>query len=564
MRDGTILRADLYRKQDAPPSPVLLARTPYSKNISAGEFAHRAAAHGYVVVIQDTRGRYDSDGSTNMLTDERDDGYDTIEWAAAQQWSSGVVGMFGSSYVGMTQWLAAMEKPPHLKAIAPFFTTPNFYPVARQGGGFQSAITLWSLGLSVDVMDRHIQAGSAPAEDKDVFTTFVENYRDALSYRPAIAHPLIKRYTPWLLEMLRHPDYDDYWKQISASETLPDLDLPILHLVGWFDLFLGMTVDSYNDLGKTRGKQMTGDNRLIIGPWSHSSFTGVFPDIQFGERSSMLAIDSDGIMLRFFDYWLRNIDNGWAVEPNVQYFLMGDNVWKTTEKWPPAETLMTAMYLHSGGKANTLHGDGTLNWVCPGEELEDRYLCDPRLPVPTRGGQTLLPPDGESENSGPLDQQQIESRLDVLCYTSEPMAEPLEVAGPITATLYASSSAKDTDWIMKLIDVYPDGRALILTEGIVRSRYRHSFEKQELLEPEQVYEFPIDLWATANVFLPGHRIRVEISSSSFPRFEPNTHTGGVIAEEGAADMMPALNRIYHSERYPSHILLPVQPATPSI
>jgi len=324
----------------------------------------------------------------------------------------------------------------------------------------------------------------------------------------------------------------------------------VLNISGWYDIFLWGTFQNYQGMQQRGGTEHARRNqRVIIGPWTHSNFTGSFPEREFGAAASSDALDLTGLQLHWFDRWLKETDNGVDREPPVMLFVMGIDRWRAEADWPLPGTQYRPYCLHSAGRANTLHGDGTLS-----DEPPDVYLYNPLRPVPTVGGQILMP--GGNAN-GPRDQRAVEMRDDVLVYSTPVLERPVEVTGPIELRLFVASSARDTDFTGKLVDVYPDGRAMILTEGILRARYRNSFTAPELLEPDAIYEIRLDLWATANVFLPGHRIRLEVSSSNFPRFDRNSNTGGEIANEAASDYRPAINRIFHDAAHPSRLILPI-------
>jgi putative CocE/NonD family hydrolase len=328
-----------------------------------------------------------------------------------------------------------------------------------------------------------------------------------------------------------------------------------LNLGGWFDLYLGGTLANYQGMKQRGGSADARKPRLIIGPWSHLNTTGTFPERDFGPFSSTAAAGISNAQIRWFNYWLKGIDNGFEQEKPVKIFVMGINQWREEEDWPLPDAHYHPFYLHSAGRANSLTGNGFLSNKQPKDEVEDIYLYDPRNPVPTVGGATLMP--GGQANAGPRDQRSVEQREDVLCYTTGPLQQPVEVTGPVELVLYVSSSAQDTDFTGKLIDVYPDGRAELLTDGILRVRYRESFSHPALMEPGQIYELHIDLAATSNVFLPSHRIRLEITSSNFPRFDRNTNTGGIIATESERDLVQAMNRVHHNSMHPSHLLLQI-------
>jgi putative CocE/NonD family hydrolase len=297
---------------------------------------------------------------------------------------------------------------------------------------------------------------------------------------------------------------------------------------------------------------------LIVGPWAHGDILGMYPERRYGTRAGVDGFDLTGQHLRWFDYWLKGVDTGIQNDKPVRLFIMGLDRWREESDWPLPDTAFTQYYLHSAGHANCATGDGTLSVALPcADETEDVYLYDPRDPVPTMGGATYLPGRQVGANSGPRDQRVLERRRDVLCYSTPELEHDLEVTGPIELVLFASSSALDTDFTGKLVDVYPSGRAEILTDGILRARYRESPAHPVLLEPGRIYEMHLDLWATANVFRAGHRMRLEVSSSNFPRFDRNTNSGGTIASETERDLVQAVNRIYHDPAHPSHVILPI-------
>jgi putative CocE/NonD family hydrolase len=557
MRDGVRLATDVYRLDGASPAPVLLARTPYDKERGAAATGVpfdllRAVQAGYAVVVQDVRGRYASEGAFGAQLQEGADGVDAIAWAAAQPWSAGVVGAFGGSYVGGTQWLPAREQPPALRAMAPAVTPSDLYEgTAYQGGANVLHPLRWVVASIVpeEIRRRAARGEAAPAgaAHPDLAAT--------LAHLPLDDHLLFRDLAPFYADWLAHPTADAYWEPGSPCAWYERVAVPALHITGWYDIFLASTIQNFAGMRRRGGSEHAQRHqRLIIGPWSHSSFSGSFPEREFGPAASEAALDLTGIQLRWFDRWLRGEEDGADREAPVTLFVMGRDAWRTEADWPLPDTRRRPYYLHSAGQANTLHGDGALSTEPPGDEPPDVYLYNPLRPAPTVGGQVLLP--GANAN-GPRDQREVEMRDDVLVYSTAALERPVEVTGPIELRLFAASSARDTDFTGKLVDVYPDGRAIILTEGILRARYRTSFTAPEPLEPEAVYEFRLDLWATANVFLPGHRIRLEVSSSNFPRFGRNSNTGGAIASEAADRYRPAINRVFHDAARPSRLILPI-------
>lgn len=554
MRDGVRLATDVYRLEGAGPAPVLMARTPYNKDAILNGGTNfdilRAVQAGYVVVVQDVRGRYASEGEFNPHFQETEDGVDAFAWAAAQPWSSGVIGTFGGSYLGCTQWLPAREQPPALRAMAPAVTFSDLYDGCIYQGGAKVLHDLrWVAAAIVPAeIERRVARGEAIVEAPSL------EVEAALHELPLASHPLIRSYAAFYHEWLAHPSADAYWTPASPRAGYDRIMAPALNIGGWYDIFLWSTLENYMGMKRRGATEEARRQRLIIGPWTHMNFTGSFPDREFGPAASSAAIDLPGIHLRWFDRWLKGMDNGVDQEPPVMIFVMGADEWRTAPDWPLPETRYRPYYLHSRGGSNSLHEDGWLSTEPPGDEPSDIYLYNPLRPVPTVGGQVILP---GSNAMGPCDQRKVEQRDDVLVYDTPPLERAVEVIGPIELRLFVSSSAPDTDFTGKLVDVHPDGRAIILTEGILRARYRNSLTTPELLEPGAIYELRLNLWATANVFLPGHRIRLEVSSSNFPRFDRNSNTGGVIAQEPRERYQPAVNRIFHDAAHPSCLILPI-------
>lgn len=567
MRDGTVLRADVYRPDSSERLPVLLQRTPYDKSVPRISALllnpMRAARSGYAVVVQDVRGRFASDGEFYTFRNEADDGADTIAWAAAQPWSAGSVGMFGLSYVGATQWLAAITTPPALKTMVPVVTASDYHEGwAYQGGafelGFNASWTLSNLALATYVKRRRAGEAFPPGLQQQYFG-LIDEMCQAFETLPLQDLPLLKEHNlaPYYYDWLQHPTADAYWQQWCIEAQHARVAVPALNVGGWYDIFLGGTIRNY--LGM-RQHGMTPEarqhQRLVIGPWKHGlPLSSVNGDVPFGIMAESFAIDFEGVQLRWYDHWLKGLDNGVRNDAPVRLFVMGANVWREEQEWPLARTQYTRYFLHSRGKANSLRGDGTLSPEDPGGEAPDRFLYDPRHPVPTRGGGLCCWAGALPQ--GAYDQTPVESREDVLVYTTPPLPEDVEVTGPILVTLYAASSAVDTDFTAKLVDVHPSGFAQNLTDGIIRARYRTSTTKAEPLEPGKIYAYTIDLWATSNVFRAGHAIRLEISSSNFPRFDRNPNTGGELGTE--TTLLPALQTIYHDSSHPSHVTLPIIP-----
>jgi len=558
MRDGVLLATDVYRPAGAGPFPVVMMRLPYNKEqpvllFLAGDIL-RVAQAGYAVVVQDCRGTWASEGEFSPYFQEAEDGADAIAWAAAQAWSTGDVGMMGASYYGATQWLAATQAPPALKAIAPFITTDQYFEKwTYQGGAFQLGFMLQWASVTFGVAEavRRFMRGAGDAAGVGSAIGAADAVAANYWHLPLCELPEVANLTPYVKDWLAHPDYDDYWRAAAPCEHYENITTPALNFGGWYDLFLGGTLANYAAMkGRTPQK-------LVIGPWVHGYNGGVYPARNFGLMAHDGVADVTAMQTRWFDHFLKGEANGVLDEPPVKIFVMGPDVWREEADWPLPDTDWQQWYLHSAGSAGTKPADGVLARTTPDKEPADSYLYDPRNPVPTVGGASFLPGLFIAANAGPRDQREVEQRADVLCYTSEVLTADMEVTGPVRLVLYVSSSAMDTDFTGKLVDVHPDGTALILTDGILRARYRESLSTQKLMTPGEVYRLEIDLVATANVFFAGHRIRLEVSSSNFPRFDRNTNSGGVIAQETEADFVRATNTVWHDAVRASHLILPV-------
>jgi len=563
MRDTVTLATDIYRPAEGGPFPVLITRLPYNKDLSQIIFhpmwdVFRLVQAGYAVVIQDTRGRFASEGEFNAFFDEDSDGVDTFAWAASQPWSTGKVGTFGGSYLGYTQWQPAALAPESLIAMAPAITMADLYDgMSYRGGAFELGLDLsWCLTVAPEELQRRVARGQASMTEMMAIMGAMGSLDELYWRTPLIEMPELQGAAPYYFDWLAHPSYDDYWSPRATKEAYEHATVPALHITGWYDYFHGGTLANYRGMRQRGGSTLARTQQhLIIGPWTHTILTGVFPGRTFGLMASVDAADVTGAQVRWFEHWLKGIENGVEQGKRVRLFVMGLDQWREEDDWPLPDTQYRPYYLHSAGRANSATGDGLLSTEAPGDEAEDRYLYDPHRPVPTVGGAALLLID--ALNAGPLDQRAVETRDDVLCYTTPPLERPVEATGPVELVLFVSSSAPDTDFTGKLVDVYPDGRAEILADGILRARYRESLSTPVLMEPGRIYELHIDLWATSNHFKAGHRIRLEVTSSNFPRWDRNSNTGGTIAQESEKDFVPAVNRIHHDHSHPSHLLLPI-------
>ncbi|SDL88392.1 CocE/NonD family hydrolase [Sediminibacillus halophilus] len=553
LRDGVTLYANVYRPDRDGRYPVLLTRHPYNKNLA--DFSHRyldpfrLAASGYVVIIQDVRGRFSSEGQFVPFIHEADDGYDAVEWAANLPYCDGKVGMFGLSYYGFTQLFAAAESPPSLKAVFPAQAGSSIKEdmLFRQGALKYGLFATWMLdSIAPDLIHRECP-DDYPAARKEIETA-LHHINDFYHHVPLIEWPPLLNLGPVLSlyqQFITQEISNVSKSKASIKHRLPSLELPAYHLAGWYDCFLGSTLENYQEMCKAGEEQC-----LIIGPWGHGDFSAVQGERFFGAHSAGDWMnekrDITSLHLEWFDKKLKTATSASGREgAPVQLFVMGIDEWREEKEWPLARTRYTPYYLHSNGKAGVK--TGTLSPMKPGAEPPDHFIYDPANPVPTLGGNGLF---YKGQNTGPCDQRRIEARSDVLVYTSEELKEPLEVTGPIEVVIWAATDAVSTDFTAKLVDVCPDGKSYNITDGIVRGEPI----------PERMTDavcYRLDLWATSNVFLPGHSLRVEISSSNFPRYDVNPNTGNSTIDSEA--MLPASQTIYHDEDHPSYILLPVIP-----
>lgn len=550
MRDGIRLFSNIYRPSSGGKFPAILIRTPYNKNdyCEYSSFPVYAAAKGYVVIIQDVRGRYASEGEFLPYVQETQDGYDAVEWAASLPYVDDKVGMFGCSYLGAVQWLAAIADPPHLTAIFPQCTFADGRHFFYFGGTFDLSWIGWLFDRIPDIKRRRglVKSGKSDEETNPTWETHKWTW---LKFLPMIEFPLLKDFCPYYYEWISHPDDGNFWNFANIRKAHKNVSVPAYNLTGWFDDGYGQPGAIFNYLGmKANGKTEAArkGQKLIIGPWTHcSSESSKSGDLDFGKEAT---IDVDSLAIRWFDYWLKGIDNGIMDEPPVRLFIMGKNQWRDEEDWPLSRAKDIPYYLHSGGSANSYWGNGFLSPEKPAEEKPDHFTYDPSNPVT----------DYFFEIPGARDLRPIESRNDVCVYTLPPLKQDMEVTGPIEAEIYASSSARDTDFVVKLSDVHPDGYSQNITpplSGVIRARYRVSEASPSLLIPGQVTKFKIGLMYTSHVFKKGHRIRVAITSSYFPFIDRNPNAGHPIGLD--SEWVCAEQFVYHEEVYPSKITLPV-------
>ena len=545
MRDGVLLSTDIYLPNSGGPFPALLVRTIYDNQASFYiDWAVSFVEAGYAVVMQDCRGRFDSGGEWEPYIHEADDGYDTQEWIGAQPWCDGNIGTFGVSYVGFTQTLPAPQRSRYVKALVPTVSQQDNYGHWYVDGALQLHVALNFINMA----GRTMQRGSRKLMNSEEF------YRRL----PLVSALDDNVDLPFYRDVIRHYTFDDFWKSYSLRYRYEEVETPAYIITGWYDNLVHEGFKLYRGWSsKARSPEARRLSRLLVGPWSHSNIgsSAPFGTIEFGSESELDIVQEH---IRWYDRRLRSLDNGFDDEPPVRIFVMGKNVWRREQEWPLPGTRYTKYYLHSDGGANSLHGNGSLSTEAPAEapaeESPDRYSYDPQDPVPTLGGQIMA---FQATVSGPWDRRPVERRDDVLVYTTEPLDHDVEATGPVSLTLYASSGATDTDFTGTLVDVHPDGKAIIICEGLLRARFRESIEHPTLMEPGHVYALRVDMWETSNMFKAGHRIRLEVSSSNFPRFDRNLNTGhqpGMDAEMRVADQT-----IYHDAEHASHLTLPVIP-----
>ena len=547
MRDGVKLYADVYRPRREGRFPTLITRTPYGvQRDGMHEAVIRFAQHGYAVVVQDTRGRYESEGAWDPFRNEANDGFDTVEWAAGQAWSNGKVGMHGGSYLGHVQWQAATMAPPHLTTIFPVLASTSIYHnTFFHGGAFKLALAFgWgAVRMPNRIMNPQYwhSEGYAPQELKydQIVWTLPLTELDLASSGQRVG---------FFRDWLKHQSYDSYWKAISDEERLGKVRVPTYSLGGWFDLLVGGTINGFKGVRANGATAAAREGaKLIIGPWGHGP-TRKYGDIDFGPTAMRDLFDLE---LRWNDRHLKGMQNGIDREAPVELFVMGVNKWAHFADWPVPGTRFTPLYLTSGGQANSSRGDGRLEFAVPAAG-KDGYEYDPRNPVPSVGGNDCC---GAPFPAGPRDQRPVEARQDVLVYSTGILKEAVTIAGPVEMRLFAATDGRDTDFVAKLVDVFPDGSAINLAEGILRARFHKGLDRMELLEPGKMYEFVIDMRGTANVFQPGHRIRVDVTSSNFPQYDRNPNTGEDLGV--SARVRTAKQTVFHGGAGRSHIVLPV-------
>lgn len=557
MQDGTVLRGDLHRLERPEPLPTIVTRTPYGKQgapVGTPIDGRRLIEAGFNVFVQDVRGRFTSAGRFDPYRQEIEDGRDTIDWVVNQPWSTERVGMLGGSYVGATQWLAARSGVKALQTIAPTFTSADYYEGwSYQGGALQLGFLLyWALWGLVLGDEEHLRS----PEDKEGLIDKVNSIEELYTRRPAGQVDYLEELAPYFRQWLSHSTYDEFWTAVSPREVT---GIPSLNVGGWYDIFIEGTIENYQ---RNASAQVQGNGRsqhqLVIGPWTHSIHGGTFPERDFGLRGGFEYVDLTKLHLDWFERNLLDKKQGQSAAPAVRYFVTGLNRWCSASTWPPPGEDVQ-YFLHSRSGANSVQGDGVLSTEKPGIEREDLFIYDPLHPVPTVGGSTLLHGQRTARNAGPRRQNAVEARMDVLCFTSERLPADVDAVGTVKARVFFASSAVDTDVTVKLVDVDEADNAILLCDNILRCRFRNSQTRAELIKPDEVNELLITIGNIAHRFRRGHRIRLDISSSNFPRFLPNSNTGGDEAAISAADMRRAVNRVFHDAHRASCLILPHAP-----
>ncbi len=551
MRDGTTLRADIYHPADDNKYPVLLCRTPYQKLTPRYvDIATTLAVRGYTAVVQDQRGRYASDGEYRWMFRHRDetfdieDGYDTCEWAAALPWSDGRVGTWGHSNASWLAWMLIASQPPGLKAALCSGIFQNLLDLTF--GVFETGRRLeWIYGMAADARRRagDESGPQVPQEGKERWDRVERGkyiwWLPLADIPGEVFSTLNEQLQTYHREQHRElSDFGAFHTRVTA---------PIMQITGWWDRLIG-TVDNFSGISKSGPEHLRDQHRLIVGPWGHDStqFSRKIGPVDYGPDADRTYVD---MIARWYDFQFKGIDNGIAEEDPVQIYVLGENRWRGEKEWPLARTEYTEFYLHSGGAANTVGGDGVLSSEPPGGETPDQYDYDPRDPV-----MSLMREDAQA---APVDQAPHDYRQDILVYQTAPLEGEIEVTGPVVLTLWAQTDTPDTDWTAKLAVVLEDGMAMNLTYGIMRAQYREGFEDPRLIEPNVPLEYSIRLNPTGILFKPGQRIRLYVSSSDFPNFDRNHNTGKPYWSD--TELRVAHQTVFHDATRPSRLTLPVIP-----
>lgn len=567
LRDGTIIKADVHRPKADGKFPALMEGTPYGKKMSSemSKGTHEFfVPRGYVVVSWESRGRFNSAGVFNPHVQEQHDCYDVVEWMAKQPWSNGKVATIGVSYMGQVQLNTVLSQPPHLVCAVPGLTAADLWREWYYRGGameYVFAASWSSLTLGPDLAKRNMSAEAAQ-EWMDNMALTKADKETSYSVIPAVDfEPCQIGKVNLLKGWAEHPTDGPYWWAISPKTYFQEMNVPMMHMGGWYDIFQPGSYTTFNEVQKKGASELARDNqRLFMGPYHHLAPVKTKQGIlEFAPGLS--SQDYHTARLEFFDYWMKDIQHKtFSVNNPVKLFVTGDNVWRTEKEWPLARTQYTKFYL-AGGKSGTIKSlnDGTLSDKAPAKAATPQsYIYDPMNPTPTRGGNTLYMftygPDG-APGAAAQDQRPVDKKS--LTFTTKTLKKDMEVTGPVKAFIYAASSAVDTDWVVRVSDVSPDGKAVNIVDGIQRARFRNSGIHPTLIEPGKIYKYEVDLWATSHVFKAGHSIRVTVNSSSFPRWSRNMNVAEL--PEHATKWVKAENTIYLDPEHPSHVVLPVIP-----
>lgn len=554
MRDGVNLAADVYvPTQGTGPFPVIVERTPYNKSDCHYSAAQYYARRGYVVVIEDERGRYNSGGEYYWWRDHgwgaHQDGYDTIEWAATQLWSNGKVGTMGLSMGCHNQYMTAPTRPPHLEAMFCADAAGNPYKdLFYQGGALHLIMPTWLLTQNEMARPFRLNFGAGRGGYVGTPESWTSWYTSKQERGLKLSQSMIAQ---MMEDMIKNPYYNDYWRQWAIDEHLDRIDVPVFHYASWYDRYPLTQVKLFNGIREKGGPRARAGQRLQLGPWTHGAgdiTSRVIGDLDFGPEA---AIDYNALRLRWFDRYLKGLANGIDKEPPVRIFVMGANAWRSENEFPLARAVHTDYFLRAGssGSIDSLN-DGVLSTAAPAaDEKSDSYSYDPRKPVPTIGGDLFIQPNGARDHR-PAD------RLS-LTYTTPRLDRDVEVTGIPKVELFASSSAVDTDWVVTISDVHPDGYTQILRQNLLRARFRDGYERPALMKPNTPYTFAIEMFPISNLFKQGHRIRLTLTSSSFPKWYPNGNTGREMDDETTG--VVAANTIYHDRQRPSRVILPIIP-----
>lgn len=545
MRDGVVLAADVFRPAHGEPAPTLVTRTVYGKEnvhyISSGNYPLpvRLAEQGYAVVVNDTRGRFSSGGDFVPYVHEATDGYDTVEWAAAQPWSNGDTAVFGCSYLGLTTLLAAREAPPSLRCAIAMVAPSNAFVEMSNGSRLG-----WLVAQAITNLHRP-DHGVPPESQQALFAAIaggtLQQPARPVASAPGLSAPGV---APYFEEMLSHDRLDDYWLRAAPDADYSRYTVPILHMGGWWDNFNIGTIRNFTGISSATDHPQ----HLFMGPWGHQEYDQIYGEYDLGS-SAMIGVPrrgGGGIMATYLDFFARHLHDAEVEIPRVKYFVVGPNEWHTDETWPPADATAQCLYLSSGGAANTADGDGVLLSEPSGGQTTDLFRYDPTDPVSMDGA-----PRAQMRLPGPQDHSWLEHRPDILCYSTPPLTAPLSVVGPVRLRLWAATDGPDTDWTAKLLDVFPDGRAAMLRTGHLSARFRNGYTNPRTVVPDEPTCYEMDLGSTAIVLPVGHRLRLHVSSSSWPDHYPNPNTGEPIATSAATRV--ATQRVFHDAEHPSAI-----------